>query len=127
MTRLELPDGQWIEIKDDLTVADDDFRCEKSMNGVNSDGRMGYNPVRHNAARGATRILRWSIQEDGKDVVYPSAGPSALQARFDKIRSLKKKTFEPIAKLIVQYEDAMEPPEETAEKNEREAVPETVS
>ena len=64
MARLDLPDGQWIDVKDKLQVRDKRDVHSYSVDGVSSDGKTyRFNVVKHQIASAAVRITGWSLPE----------------------------------------------------------------
>lgn len=117
MPRLELPHGQWIEVKDDMTVADDDFKFGYASDGINQDGRVNFNVVRHNVARAAVRILATSLDDK-----WPKAGPDVRKQRALRVHGMASKVFDGIVKALDAFEQAQAEEDAAAEKKADETV-----
>lgn len=113
MTRLDLPKGQWIEVKEEMTVADDDFKFGYASDGINQDGRVNFNVVRHNVARAAVRIVATSLDDK-----WPKAGPDVRRQRAMRVHALSSKVFDGIVKALDAYEQSLAEQEAEAEKKD---------
>lgn len=100
MTKLELQDGQWIDVKDGLKVRDKRDQHTYSVDGVSSDGQTyRFNIVKHQIAQAAVRIVNWLIKDEfGKDVAWPSGKP--FRDRVAVIESLDEATFDLIHEAL---------------------------
>jgi hypothetical protein len=113
MARLDLPDGQWIDVKDKLQVRDKRDVHTYSVDGVSSDGKTyRFNVVKHQIATAAVRITGWSLP-----VEYPNGKRSATADRIAVIEGLDEDTFDAMTTVLDAHAKAADA-EADAEKNE---------
>jgi hypothetical protein len=113
MARLDLPDGQWIDVKDKLKVKDKRDVHTYSVDGVSSDGKTyRFNVVNHQIATAAVRITGWSLPTE-----YPNGRRSTTADRIAVINDLDEDVFDDITKALDTFDKAATAAEE-AEKNE---------
>lgn len=103
-TKLTLPTGQWIDVKDKLRVIDKRDVHTYSVDGVSSDGQTyRFNVVKHQIATAAVRIVGWSIKDEkDKDILWP-AGKKAFKDRVDTIEQLDEDVFDGITDAISKF------------------------
>lgn len=120
-TRLDLPDGQWVEIKDkdDLRVKDERLIHTHSVDGVSSDGQTyRFNVVKHQIATGAVRIRNWSLKDKaGKPVPY--AVGKSFDERVAAIEEIPRKVFELITRAINVHDGEAEAEAEAAAEGKK--------
>lgn len=96
-TRLDLPNGQWIDVKDKLNMQDVEDKNLYSSDGVSADGQtMRFSVVRHSVAMAAIYIKNWSdglTDENGKPVRWPLEKPS-FRDRTATVKKLDQDVFE---------------------------------
>ena len=115
VTRLTLPNGEWIDVKDRQKVRDEADVNSYSNEGISAEGNR-YNIVRHRVATAAVRISNWSLKnlDDGKDIRWPSGG--SFKERVSVVESLYEEQGDAIndaiSKHIKELADA-----EAAKKN----------
>lgn len=103
MTRLDLADGQWIDVREKLKVRDKAFINAYSVRGLSEERMVGFNVVNYNIAHAAVRITAWAIKDDkGRDIAYPGSTVSP-EERAKAICALDEDIFEPIADAIDAY------------------------
>ncbi len=107
--RIELKDGDWIEIKKELTVADDHgFRIAGMTATVNqTTGRpdIGVDLTAVSRARVMTYLVDWSAKHpDGKDVALTESA----------VMSLATEDYEAIDRAIQDHIEAMRLEKKTA-------------
>ena len=122
-TRLELPNNQWIEVKDKLKVRDKRDVHSYSVDGMATDGlTYRFNVVKHQIATAAVRIIRWSLQDDGsmhkdgqpKPIEWPNGQP--FKARVEAIEGLDEEAFEEITEALNKHLRVVEAADEDAKK-----------
>lgn len=103
MTRLQLSDGQWVDVKDTLKVRDKRNVSDYALKGVASDGKsINFDPYRHQIATAAVRILNWSVlDEREKPIVWP-AGKS-FDERVAAIEGLDEDALDAISEAINEH------------------------
>jgi hypothetical protein len=116
ITRLDLSNGEWIEVKDQQTVRD-----EKEVHTYSNDGMAAdsykYNIVKHRIATAAVRIKKWSVTNDeGKVIPWPGPG-STFKERIEVIENLYEKQGDMISAAITKHLNALLAAE-AAEKKE---------
>lgn len=119
-TRLELPNGQWIDVKDKLNMQDVEDKNLYSSDGVSADGQtMRFSVIRHSVATAAIYIKNWSdglTDENGKPVRWPLEKPS-FQERTKTIKKLDQDVFEALFTVLRKHaKDGEE--EDAAEKKD---------
>jgi hypothetical protein len=123
MTRLELPKGQWIEVRDRLNVGHTEDRIGYAAAGVSSDGEdFRWNMARYRTATAAIFILNWSegvVDELGKPVGW-AAGKS-FKDRCTAVKRIDAVFFDHIAKALEAHERTSEE-DVVTEKNETPAI-----
>lgn len=84
---LDLSDGDWIQIKADLTAGDERDITGKSIRGYSDGGkRVDIDPEKLSFMTAATYITAWSLlDQDGRAIVWPANG--TLEQRLDVLRS----------------------------------------
>jgi hypothetical protein len=100
-TRLTLPGGQWIDVKDKLKVRDTRQIHSHSVDGMSADGQTyRFNVAKHAIATAATRITNWGgfVGDDGKPLPYAPGKP--FDERVDVIESLDDDVFQEISKTL---------------------------
>ena len=113
MARLELPDGQWIDVKDKLQVRDKRDVHSYSVDGVSSDGKTyRFNVVKHQIASAAVRITGWSMPE-----MFPAGKRATTADRIAVIEGLDEDVFDAITTALDAHDKAVAA-EADAEKNE---------
>lgn len=112
MARLELPGGQWIDVKDKLQVRDKRDVHTFSVDGVSSDGKTyRFNVVKHQIATAAVRIQGWSLP-----AAYPNGKRSTTADKIAVIEDLDEDIFDAITTAIGTFTKAADD-EADAEKN----------
>lgn len=112
MARLDLPDGQWIDIKDKLQVRDKRDVHTYSVDGVSSDGKTyRFNVVKHQIATAAVRIVGWSLP-----AAYPNGKRSTFAERVAVIEDLDEDAFDAMTTAIGTFTKTQDD-EADAEKN----------
>lgn len=102
ITRLELPNGEWIDVKDRQTAGDEANVNSYSNEGISADGNR-YNVVRHRIGTAAVRIKAWSLTNDeGKVIAWP--GPaSSFRERCAVIEKLYEEQNDLIGAAISKH------------------------
>jgi len=84
--RVTFEDGEWCDIKEELSQADMDFISSKMLNAhVLSDGKKPEADVQLNFGKQATlekMIVSWSFAEDGKPVPVTPENVSLLRMKY---------------------------------------------
>lgn len=112
MARLELPNKQWIDVKDKLQVRDKRDVHTFSVDGVSSDGKTyRFNVVKHQIATAAVRITGWSLP-----AAYPNGKRSTTQDKINVIEELDEDVFDAITTAIGTFTRAADD-DEDAKKN----------
>lgn len=123
ITRLTLPNDQWIDVKDRLRVRDKRDVHSYSVDGVSSDGQTyRFNVVKHQIATAAVRITNWYVLDDGsthKDgkpqpIVFPSG--KSFKDRIEAIENLDEEVFEGITEALGTHAKDVEVAAEDAKK-----------
>jgi hypothetical protein len=116
MTRLELPNGQFLDIKDKLKVRDTRDVHTYSVDGVSSDGATyRFNIVKYQIAQAAVKITGWSVTDD-KGHVVPWFATASFKERIATLENLDADTFETIVTALTAHDHATEAAA-VAEKN----------
>lgn len=100
MTRLDLGNGKWIDVKERLKVRDGRDVHTYSDPGVASDGMTyRYNLAKNQIATAAVRIINWNLEDErGRPITWPAA--MNFKDRVQAIESLDIDVFEALmAKL----------------------------
>ena len=101
ITRLTLPNGEWIDVKDRQKVRDEVDVNSYSNEGISAEGSR-YNITKHKAATSAVRILNWSVtNDDGKVIPWPSG--KSFKERVAVIESLYEDQGDLIADAISKH------------------------
>jgi hypothetical protein len=103
ISRLTLPTGEWIDVKDKQKVRDEADVNSYSNEGISAEGNR-YNIVRHRAATAAVRISNWSVTnlDDGKPIRWP--GPAAsFKDRVAIVESLYEEQGDAISEAISKH------------------------
>jgi hypothetical protein len=119
MARLELPRGQWLDVKDDVRAKDKRDSYEYSGLKAGSDGSRNQDIAalqRHQAGSAAIWISSWSIIADGKAAHWPG-DRATFKNRVDAVWDLPGRTFDMVVTAVQNYMNAIDN-EEVAEKNE---------
>jgi hypothetical protein len=108
MTRLELPNGQFLDIKDKLKVRDTRDVHTYSVDGVSSDGATyRFNIVKYQIAQAAVKITGWSVTDEQGRVV-PWFATDTFKARIATLENLDADTFEMIVAALTAHDHATE-------------------
>jgi hypothetical protein len=108
ITRLTLPSGAWIDVKDRLRVRDTREVHTHAVDGVSSDGATyRLNMIKHQIATAAVRIMNWSVMDDGTShksgepqlIPWP-VGKSPFKERVEVIEGLDEDAFDEITKAL---------------------------
>jgi hypothetical protein len=100
MARLDLPDGQWIDVKDKLQVRDKRDVHTYSVDGVSSDAKTyRFNVVKHQIATAAVRITGWSLP-----VAYPNGKRSTTLDRIAVIEELDEDVFDAMTVALAKHD-----------------------
>ena len=106
VTRLELSNGEWIEVKDRQTVRDEKEVHSYSNEGMSTDGYR-YNIVKHRIATAAVRIKKWGLtNDDGKVITWPGPG-SSFKERVEAVESLYEEQGDLIHEAITKHLTAL--------------------
>ena len=102
VTKLTLPNGEWIDVKDRQKVRDEADVNSYSNEGISAEGNR-YNIVRHRVATAAVRIANWSLKnlDDGKDIRWPSG--ASFKERVGVIESLYEEQGDAINDAISKH------------------------
>ena len=98
VTRLELPGGQWLEVRDELSVGEERAAMSRQISQVGADGSFKPNLEQVGMAETAAYIVDWSLVDArGKQVPYSPAALSNLRpeafAVIDAAVDLHKKAM----------------------------------
>ena len=124
MTRLELPNNQWFEVKDKLKVRDKRDVHAYSVDGVSSDGlTYRFNVVKHQIANAAVRIVNWSLLDDGnmhrdgkpQAIPWP-VGKASFKERVEAVENLDEEAFDAIVKVLNKHTKDVEVEDEDEKK-----------
>lgn len=117
-TRLDLADGNWIDVKDELTVRDERDRVGYASDGVSSDGlTYRINATKYEIAQAAVYITNWSATRNGQPWAW--IAKSAFKDRVAVIESLPKHALEAISKALGTRIREDKESAETAEKKDQ--------
>jgi hypothetical protein len=119
MTRLDLPNGQWLDVKEDVKAKDKRDSYEYSGLRAGPDGSKSQDIAalqRHQAGSAAIWIATWSIIADGKAVHWPG-DRATFKNRCDAVWELPGRTFDLVVTAVQNQMNAIEN-DEVAEKNE---------
>lgn len=98
-TRLELSDGNWIDVKDELSVRDERDRVGYASDGVSSDGQTyRINATKFEIAQAAVYIVNWSATRNGQPWAW--LANASFKDRVAVIESLPKHALEAISRAI---------------------------
>ena len=122
ITRLALPDDQWVDVKDKLKVKDKGDQHAYSVDGVATDGQsFRLNGVRYGIATAAIRIVNWSVRDEfGKPIYWPSG--KSFKDRVAIIEGLDEDVFDGIFKAISDHVTAVEEAADAAKKSTPDGV-----
>ncbi len=124
MTRLELPNNQWFEVKDKLKVRDKRDVHAYSVDGVSSDGlTYRFNVVKHQIANAAVRIINWSLFDDGNthrngkpEAIQWPIGKASFKERVEVVESLDEDVFDVIVMVLNKHIKEVEVDDEDEKK-----------
>lgn len=110
MARLELPKGQWIDVRDRLSNGHTEDRIGVAAAGISSDGEsFKWNMAKYRTATAAIFILNWSegiVDDMGKPVGW-AAGKSFAD-RYALARRIDAQQFAHIYVAIEKHEASIE-------------------
>ena len=119
-TRLDLPNGQWIDVKDKLNMQDVEDKNLYSSDGVSADGQtMRFSVIRHSVATAAIYIKNWSdglTDENGKPVRWPLEKPS-FRDRTQTIKKLDQDVFESLFTALRKHAKEADEVDQDAKKD----------
>lgn len=111
-TRLELPDGQWVDIKATLKVKDRRDIHSYSVDGMSTDGKTyRFNVVNHQIGSAAARIVKWQL---AGVKAFPVA--ASFTEKVAAIADLDEDVFEVITAALNAHDKAADA-EAESEKN----------
>lgn len=105
---LQLPGGQWIEVKKQLTIGEQRGAFQQIVGEVNNEGWRRPNVEMLGLAEVAAYIVSWSLMQGGKPVVIDTEGK-----KIAALRSLHTDKFKVIEDAVQAHIEA----QETARKN----------
>lgn len=97
-TRLDLGDGFWVEVKQQLTVKESAQVQASLIKSVESSGRVEPNFQELWKARIAAYIVDWNLSHNGKAVPFTSAA----------VDNMSKPAWDRLEAVIQQHIEAME-------------------
>lgn len=109
--RLSLTNGDWLDVKEGLTVLDKRHVFDHAFDHVTSDGDYKFNPVAHSAATAAVRIVNWQVNGQKP---WPAASPTSFKQRVAVIEALEADLFEPLSTAIDAFETELKAKKEAA-------------
>jgi hypothetical protein len=77
--RVDFPDGNWVDLKPELTQADQDYIMTKMMKKGLDDAQLGRLPLLERC------ILAWSFTKDGAPVGINSDTISKLRRKYREV------------------------------------------
>ena len=100
ISRVALPNDQWIDVKDRLKVVDKKNVHSYSVDGVSSDGKTyRFNVVKHHIATAAVRIVNWGLKDEtGKLIPWPTGKP--FDERVTVIEGLDEEQFDGLVEAL---------------------------
>jgi hypothetical protein len=118
MARLDLPNGQWLDVKDDVKVRDKRDAFEYSKLQLGADGKIHSveELQRHQVSLAAIWIAAWSLIADGKAVAWPG-DRATFKNRVSALEDLPSRLFDTVTDAVMIYVNAREA-DVVTEKNE---------
>jgi hypothetical protein len=120
MARLDLPNGQWLDVKDDVKVKDrrDAYEYSGLEMQQSADGGVGRRLhagtlQKHQVSMAAIWIADWSLLADGAAVVWPGAR-ATFKNRVSALEELPGRIFDLVTEAVTNYENAKTAAEEAA-------------
>jgi hypothetical protein len=105
--RLELSDGDWIDIRRHLTVGEERDIVSRSVREVKPDGSYQLDNQTFSYLAAAIYIVGWSfLGVDGQPIKWPIT--KSLEARVDVLRNLDRQTLEEIEAALTAYKEREE-------------------
>jgi len=122
MPRLDLPNGQWVDVKEDVRVRDKRDAYEYSGLEMQQlqDGGIGrrLNAAqlqRHQVSMAAIYISTWSLIADDKAIPWPGER-ATFKNRVSTLEDLPSRLFDLVTNAVTNYENA-KTEEDEAKKN----------
>lgn len=105
---LPLSDGDWISIKDRLTIGEERDITGKAIKGYSDGGkRVELDAEKLSFLTAATYIVAWSfVGVDGRPMLWPANG--ALPQKVDILRTLDGETMREIDAALEQHRAAQQ-------------------
>ena len=118
MARLELPNGQWLDVKDDVRVRDKRDAFEYSKIELGDDGKIHSveQLQRHQVSLAAIWIAAWSLIVDGKAAQWPGER-ATFKNRISALEDLPGRLFDLVTDAVMAYVNARDA-DVVTEKNE---------
>ncbi len=105
--RLPLSDGDWVDIKKELSVGEERSAYSLAITGVTREGDYKVDPALHASAMLAVRIVSWSFL--GRDEQpMPYDGKASLKQRVSWLEALDTETKTEIDEAFAVYQKARE-------------------
>lgn len=111
--RIDLEDGQWIEVKKRLTAGEDRLRMTSVISEVRQDGRYTPDPTMVGKANVMAYLVDWSLRDNAGKKVAIEKDAQKLAA----MDALSPEAFKVISDAINAHEDAMEAEREAEKKS----------
>lgn len=105
--RLELSDGDWVDIKRALTVGEESDIAFKAMKTIRSDSAAEIDGSLMRFLMTATYVQGWSLLDyEGQPIKWPVGKP--LDDRVAVLRALDRASMEELEAAIAAHREAME-------------------
>lgn len=105
--RLELSDGDWVDIKRALTVGEESDIAFKAMKTIRADQAAEIDGSLMRFLMTATYVQGWSLLDyEGQPIKWPAGKP--LDDRVAVLRALDRASMEELEAAIAAHREAME-------------------
>lgn len=105
-TRIDISDGDWIDVRDYLTAGQENDVLTRSFEGFSEDGGSRFDQQMFGYVAVAHHVRGWSLVGlDEQPIAWPSDG--TLEARVAVLRELDTDTFDEIRNAVAKHREAM--------------------
>ena len=100
--KIEFPDGEWVDIKEELTQADQDFMLNQMAKAENIGGKAEVSMSLGRLALLECGVVAWSFVDDGKPVPVSKEAISHLRTKYrGKLLEEMNRLYEAAAEFVV--------------------------
>jgi len=107
VARLELSDGDWIEVRRALTVGEERDLVALAVRGFRPDGTAELDTKKLWFLAAATYLVGWSLADVNTGLPIPWITSASIEKRVDVLRALDADTMREIDEAITKHREGL--------------------